>query len=307
MAEKIIYNNTNISTATTSMAATYDMFVGAQQADNIVLTFEDSDSRWKKWAPKSGDTIEYQRDGVSTGIMHIYEPQLLNGLCIIRACSMPQDAKVKHSKSWQQVHLLQFGNEVAARFGMTFELLGLSDLYYEHMRQENETDIGFLQKIASLEGAALILFNNRIIMAQEKPLEASDAILQVSAAGSYIESSDKRGLAYGSAEVRAGVYYGKYTADASNKRNFLPEQSIMAGSNAEAARFAAGQLRQINKQLTDAKMQTSLMPELTAGVNIELTGSDVPFWNGKNYLYHVRHEYHKQQTTLFMRKPLEKS
>lgn len=47
MAEKIIYNNTNISTATTSMAATYDMFVGAQQADNIVLTFEDSDSRWK--------------------------------------------------------------------------------------------------------------------------------------------------------------------------------------------------------------------------------------------------------------------
>ena len=67
------------------------------------------------------------------------------------------------------------------------------------MRQEKETDIGFMQKTAALEGGALILFDNRMILASESYLEGRGESVRIPMDGAYLDALDRSGLGFGSA------------------------------------------------------------------------------------------------------------
>lgn len=307
MAESIIFNGQEISNEVEAMAATHEMYAGGRQADTITLTFSDDDGLWDKWKPATGDTLIYSNGGTSTGKMFIYDPEPSNGIYILRATALPQDAKLAHSKSWEQVYLSQFGTEVAARSGLTFELYGLENIYYNYMRQDAEPDIAFLRRIAELEGGGITVYDGRLIMFKESYLESQEPTIQLSTIGATFEPHDYTGNLYGAAEVRSGIYRGKFSADEENKRILQPDprQRIMCTSNAEATRYAAGLLRMANKGTREARMQSTLMAELSAGICISLDNPAIPSWGGSFFVHHLRHEYHKETTTLFMRRPLE--
>ena len=305
MTEIITYNNTDISAEVDVLAATHETYVGGRQADTLELVFDDDRGLWSKWKPAVGDTIAYQNGGAGSGTMFVYEPEITNGLCTIRATSLPKNAKIKRTKSWEQVYLRQFGAEIAERSGLTFELQGLENFYYEYMQQVAESDVAFLRRIAEMEGGGIVIYDKRLIMFKDSELEGRDAGVQLSTLGGLFESKDKSGELYGAAELRSGSYFGRFTADPDNKMIYTPDELIRCTSNAEAYRFAAGILRTQNKDKMTAKLTTDLMPEVTAGVMAELENTIASGWSGLFFLYRVRHEYHNERTVLYMRRPLE--
>lgn len=305
MAEIITYNNTDISAEVDVLAATHETYAGGRQADTLELVFDDDQGLWSKWKPAVGDSITYQNGGAGSGTMFVYEPEISNGLCTIRATSLPAAAKTKRSKSWEQVYLRQFGTEIAERSGLTFELCGLNNLYYDYMQQANEGDAAFLRRIAELEGGGIVVFDKRLIMFKDSELESQEAGVQLSALGGIFEHKDLSGGLYGAAEIRSGSYFGRFTADPDNKTIYIPDKKILCTSNAEAYRFAAGMLRMANKDKLTAKLTTNLTPAVTAGMTAELEDTNAPGWDGLVFLYRVRHEYHNARTVLYMRRPLE--
>ena len=305
MREIITYNGKDISKDVETIAATHEMYAGGRQADTIELVFLDDEKLWAKWQPVVGDVISYQKGGTPTGKMFVYEPYIDNNLCIIRATSIPGGMSIVRSKSWEQVYLQQIGDEIAKRSGLEFELLGFSNLYYDYMKQDNQTDGGFLRNLAELEGGGITVYDGRLIMFKESYLEEQKEKAIITTTGAQFERIDRTGSLFGSAEVRCGSFFGKFTADKTNGRILKPQRTISCTSNAEAARYAAGILRQANKEKTEAILRSPLMPDVSAGVVVDLNNTIVPSWSGRFFVYKIRHEYHKDKSTTFMRRTLE--
>lgn len=304
MAEKIYYNSVDITSEVKAIAVTLEQYVGTERADSLEITFGEDDD-WGSWKPQTDDRIRYTKDGSDSGTMYLYDVSIGNSSSTLYARSTPTSMRVKRSKAWERVYLTQIGQEVAARSGMSFELSDLSDQYYGYIKQEAETDSAFLSRLAMLEGAALVVFNDRIIMAGEAALESTEPSASIDTLGAYCEHYDRSNEAYGSAIVSVGAYKGVHVADSENSKQYKADNgSIQASSNAECMRFATGVLRDQNKRLTNLKLQTSLLPEVAAGITCEL--EDAPTgWSGSLFVHHVRHEFHKSKTTVFARKILE--
>lgn len=303
MKEQIIYNNVDISDIVITEEAVHDMYIGCEQADTLTLTFEDEGADWDAWGAAPGDTVTYKNGGTSTGTMYVHSVYPENGFFTVRATSIPQKAKLCHTKSWESVYLMQLGTEIAARFGFSFRAEGIENIYYSYIAQENETDIGFLSRIACLEGGALITYNDAIVLYGEAELEQRADDLEVTAEDGVFSASDRSGNLFGSAKLSAGSCYGIFTADPENSRRL--DVKGTATTNAEAKRWAQGLLRQANKGCKTCRLQKDILPEISAGVVVDLVNQVVPGWSGKMFAYHVRHEYKKEKTTIFMRPPLE--
>lgn len=307
MAEKLTYNGKDITTDVTVIAAAVDLYTGSERSDVLELHFPE-DEAWTTWGPQIDDVITYQRDGLDTGRLFIFDQELTSGGHVLYATTTPADMReIPRTKAWERAHLSQIGEEIAARNGLSFELMGLSDNYFEYIKQEVESDATFLAKIAMLEGAALVIFDGRIIMAKEKDLEAADPVAELDTNGSFIEIFDHSARAFGSALISVGQFKGAYTANNGSSRKLTERpRNLQASSNAECMIYAAGLLRYKNKGLAGLKITTTLSPEIPAGVTCTLGGSSVPSgWTGTLFVHHIRHEFHKNQSTVFLRKPLE--
>ena len=307
MAEKLTYNGKDITADVTVIAAAADLYAGSERSDVLELHFPE-DEAWMTWGPQIDDVITYQRDGLNTGRLFIFDQELTSGGHVLYATTTPADMReIPRTKAWERAHLSQIGGEIAARNGLSFELMGVDDNYFEYIKQEVENDAAFLAKLAILEGAALVVFDGRIIMAKEKELEAADPVAELDTNGAFVEFFDNSAKAYGSALISVGQFKGAYTANNGTARKLTEKPgNLQASSNAECMIYAAGLLRHKNKGLTGLKMTTTLSPEIPAGVTCTLGGSSVPKgWTGTLFVHHVRHEFHKNQSTVFLRKPLE--
>lgn len=307
MAEKLTYNGKDITTDVTVIAAAADLYAGSERSDVLELHFPE-DEAWTTWRPQIDDVITYQRDGLNTGRLFIFDQELTSGGHVLYATTTPTDMReIPRTKAWERAHLSQIGGEIAARNGLSFELIGVDDNYFEYIKQEVESDAAFLAKLAILKGAALVAFDGRIIMAKEKELEAADPVAELDTNGAFVEFFDNSAKAYGSALISVGQFKGAYTANNGAARKLTEKPGdLQASSNAECMIYASGLLRHKNKGLTGLKMTTTLSPEIPAGVTCTLGGSSVPKgWTGTLFVHHVRHEFHKNQSTVFLRKPLE--
>ncbi len=307
MAEKLTYNGKDITADVTVIAAAADLYAGSERSDVLELHFPEGEA-WTIWGPQIDDVITYQRDGLNTGRLFIFDQELTSSGHVLYATTTPADMReIPRTKAWERAHLRQIGEEIATRNGVSFELIGVSDNCFEYIKQEAESDVVFLARLAILEGAALVVFDGRIILAKEKGLEATEPVAELDTNGSFIELFDNSAKAYGSALISVGQFKGAYTADNGSTRKLTEKpKNLQASSNAECMIYAAGLLRHKNKGLTGLKMTTALSPEIPAGVTCTLGGSSVPSgWTGTLFVHHIRHEFHKNQSTVFLRKPLE--
>ncbi|MCI5996097.1 MAG: hypothetical protein MRZ45_09185 [Blautia sp.] len=304
MAERLYYNGVDITNEVKVIAATIDQYTGSERADTMELVFSDEDG-WGSWKPKTDDQIRYIRDGSDSGTMYIYDMSLESSLTVLYVTSTPITMRTRKTKAWEQVYLTQIGKEIAERSGMSFEMVNLADQYYSYIKQEKETDAAFLGRLAMLEGAALLIYNGRVILAKESELEAKDPTAYLDLNGGYYEYYDRSNEAYGSATLTVGQYKGVSIADKNNTKQYNANaDKIQASSDSECTRFAAGVLRNKNKGLTNFTLKTTLMLEIAAGITCEL--EDAPTgWSGSLFVHHVRHEFHKTRTIVFARKPLE--
>ena len=302
---QITYKGTDITTDVSINTCYHDMYA-AGRTDTLNLRVNDVHGIWDSWAPQIGDEIQVDYGTIGTGTMFLTAATPRNGTYDLSAMSAPSSGFDVQNKSWQQVTLLQLGQEIAARNGLSFESYGVSDHLYPYIQQARESDFHFLHRRAAFEGCAFLVYDKRLILYSEPYMEAQEAseTLTVTVDGDY-RYIDHRGLLYGSCEVASGGYTGTYAVSNGANRVYKAPDPGRVGSNAEAERFAKGLLRSVNKGCLSGFVHTRILPGYAAGSVVEMSNARAPSWDGRVILDHVRNDYGRGMSKVFFRRPLE--
>ena len=302
---QITYNGVDITGDVSVNRCWHDMYASGQ-SDILQLRLNDADSLWDKWAPAVGDEIKVDYGSVSTGIMFVSRVIPQNGAIDIHAQSAPASGFELQNKAWQQVRLLQIGEEIAKRNGLSFVSYGVEDRLYSYILQKNESDFAFLSRRAQLEGCAFLVYNKTLVLYSERYMEAvaPSESLQIGMDGDY-KYNDRRFEMYGSCKVENGIYSGDYVADGSIGRVYKPVSIGIVGSNQEAARFAKNLLRYINKDCCTGYVRCDILPGYAAASTIRLSNPRAASWDGPVFIEHIRNDYGKGKSKIFFRRPLE--
>jgi hypothetical protein len=300
------YQGTNILPQISLNYCVHDMYAEGR-SDTLVVRFNDPKSLWHRWAPAAGDTIELEDGAARTGRMYVSRIQTENGLYTLRAMSMPLSGETISSKSWEAVRFLQIGREIADRHDLTFQTYGCTDQVYSFLSQSHQTDFEFLWERCLLEGCQMLIYDGRLLIYNERHIESQQAAATVAVGVDGVFAyTDDSARSYGASEVSGGVYRGYYQAPGSKTSRVLrPRREIPVTSNAEATRYARGLLRSVNKAAIRGSYRQALSPGFAAASLINLKTQKAGAWNGKVFVSHVRHDYVRNETTIFWRKPLE--
>lgn len=302
---KIIYEGTNIYPDISLNSCYHDMF-SEKQGDELLIRFNDTRRLWDGWAPKKNDTISVEDNAASTGKMYIESVIPKNGLVTLRAISIPQSYRNKTNKSWEKIRFLQLAGEIAGRHGLNLAQYGIDDQIYDYVAQNNIPDFAFLQQRCVLEGAAFLVYDGALVVYSEQHLEGQPALdtIEVGPADDF-EYTDDADNAYGTFEAVNGNLTGIYSANNDSDKVFRKIIPVRMSSQEEANRFAKGLLRNENKGMTSGAIWAPIARSYSAGsiVNIKTQGSSS--WDGPAFLTHVRHDYVREQSKIFFRRPLE--
>jgi hypothetical protein len=303
---KLYYNGTDIYNDVSVNYCVHEMHA-EKQADTLVIRFNDTKGTWSKWNPAAGDTLRFTEGASNTGKRFIHSMKPENGLFTIRAMSMPKSGTVKKSKSWEGVRFLQLANEIAKTHGLTFQNYGCKDQVYPYLKQDNETDFALFSRLCTLEGCQMLIFDGKLLAYNEQYIESQTpaGTLEVDENGVF-SYEDNRARCYGSCEISSGGFSGKFTAPgAKNTAVFRPDKPIPVTSNAEAARFAKGLLRNANKYGHTGQFSKSLLTGYAAASLLKLKTEKASAWDGSVFVYKVRHDFVGNKSTLYFREPLE--
>lgn len=278
-----------------------------KMSDQLILRFNDAAGLWNFWKPVRGEKVRLV-DGVDdTGDMFITSIQPENGLFTLRAMAMPLSGETVNSRSWEDVRLLQIGQDIAAKHGLKFKTYQVTDRVYSYIKQERLTDFEFFHRRCQLEGCAMIIYDGALIVYDEHALESQtpSGTINVEADGVFSYSDDSA-QSYGSVEVVSGNYRGTYTDKNGNAGRVLrPRDPIECTSNAEAIRFAKGLLRQANKNARTGSFRRRLSRGYAAASVVNIKTSKASVWDGKIFITKTRHDFLTGETKIFFRKPLE--
>lgn len=299
------YNGKDIYDDVSVNYCVHEMYA-EKQADTLVIRFNDTKGAWSKWQPAAGDTVRFKEDASDTGKMFIHSMKSENGLFTIRAVSMPKTGKTRKSKSWEGVRFLQLGNEFASNHGLDFKTYGCEDQLYPYIQQENESDFALFSHLCMLEGCQMLIFDGTLLVYNEQYLEkqAPAGTLKIDEGGVF-QYTDARESMYGSCEIASGSFFGKFVADSSNSAILRPEVTIKATSNAEAARFAKGLLRNTNKYSRTGQFSKTLMTGYAAASLVTVSTAKAGMWDGTVFVYKVRHDFVGSKSTVYFRNLLE--
>lgn len=303
---KILYEGVDIYDSVSVNQCYHDMHA-EKHADELVIRFNDTRRLWDGWQPKADDTIEVVDGAAKTGKMFVESVAPENGLQTLRAYSTPATVRDLRGKSWETVWLLQLAQEIATRHGLTLETYEVEDQVYEYINQPNISDFAFLQQRCTLEGLGFLVYDGKLVLYGESAMEAQAPAKElVIAAASTFEYTDNALAGYGSAEVKNGGFVGTFTAPNGLSKTLSRVLKVQISSQAEADRYAKAILRDANKnQTTGVLWANSLMREYAPGSVITVKTEGAGSWNGPAFVTRLRHDYVRQTSKLFFRRPLE--
>ena len=301
---RIAYNGVDITDSVSVSRCYHDMYSG-DRSDTLNISFSDSEKLWDAWAPTVGDEIRIDYDVISTGAMFIAKIMPQNGIFGITAQAAPASGFIRRNKAWSNVHFLQIGAEMAQRNGLSFHSYGVEDRLYSYVMQA-DGDFRFLNRLAQLEGCAVVIYDKKLVVYNEAAMEAQESseTLDVTIDGDY-KYQDRRIELFGSCSIQSGIYSGNFSVDNGSSRVLVPTSMPTVGSNSEAERFAKNLLRNANKGCCGGYVRAPILPGYAPASVVELSNARAPSWDGPVFIDHIRNDYTGGNSKIFFRKPLE--
>lgn len=303
---KLYYEGVDIISKISINRCEHETFA-ERKSDQLLLRFNDAAGLWNSWKPVRGEKVRLVDSADDTGVMYVTSIRPENGLYTLRAMSMPLSGENVNSRSWEDVRLLQIGQDIADKHGMKFKAYKVTDRVYPYIKQDRQTDFEFLHRLCQLEGCAMLIFDNTLIIYDEHQMEAAAATttIKIGADGCFTYFDDSA-QSYGQAEIVSGSFRGTYSdANANTGRILRPKSAIECTSNTEATRFARGLLRAANKNARTGYFRRCLTQDIAAASVINIETEKASGWNGKIFVTRTRHDFLTGETKIFFRKPLE--
>ena len=298
---KILYEGVDIYPDVSVHRCYHDMYA-EKQSDELLLKLNDTRELWDSRNPKKGDTIAIEDGAAKTGKMFVESVVPESGIITLRAYSVPQSAKDKRSKSWEKVKFLQLAQEIAGRHGLTLETYGITDQTYDYVEQNNLADFAFFQNRCTLEGAAFLVYDGKLVVYDEAYMESQQPVdtITITPANDF-EYRDEGTNAYGSAEAVNGGLTGTFAAPNGGDKVLRRILPFRMTDQSEADRFAKGLLRDANKNATVGTLWTgSLLRDYAAGSVVTLATEGVKSWDGTAFISRIRHDYVKTRSKLYL-------
>jgi len=288
------YNGVDISRDAAPFLSSFSFTDNAEEkADDLQVTFHDSDGRWKEgWFPSKGDTltaaIEVLEDGVSgrmpCGIFEIDDISasgppgkiVIKGVPSLVAGSMRREKK---TKAWENISLSGIAGEMAgnAKISLFFDVP--EDPHYDRRDQREQTDISFLRGLCDAAGLSVKISSGNLVLFDDSKYENASPVMTLTP--DLVEKYSFRSKAADVYKACTVKYHdaGKkelltytYTPDPAPKVGQVLQERRRVESVAEAERVAKKMLRKANRLEVTGSFALAGETMLSAGLNIAVSG-----------------------------------
>lgn len=300
----LIYNGVDI---TESVSLTTGKLVdsGGGQADMAALSFSDTGKLWSGWNPSRNDTLEVKTGKFSTGKLFIHAIDYPDGVCTVRAVSVPRNAYRPRDKIWRSVSLMEVAGDVASRCGLTLETYEVEDRKYKALTQQNAADLAFLTWLCQRESIAVKACNGKLVLFSELAFEQKTPQITIKRSDAEDAAAFRTGTALAKYTVQGATFgVGSFSGTAEDENGTGAKTvSDTVWTQGEAQRFARGHLRAANKHFKTAEIPMRSLTEVAGGSTAELSGFGTVN-DGSWYVETVAHDLKHNESTLQLRRAL---
>ncbi len=126
--------------------------------------------------------------------------------------------RISGANRQEKVKFLQLAQEIAGRHSLTLETYGITDQTYDYVEQNNLADFAFFQNRCTLEGAAFLVYDGKLVVYDEAYMESQQPVdtITITPANDF-EYRDEGTNAYGSAEAVNGGLTGTFKPNGGDK------------------------------------------------------------------------------------------
>lgn len=294
------------------------------KADEVSLELHDRDGKWLgEWAPQKGTEVSMciecsdwfgagEAASLNCGAFKVDEieysgPPTKVTIKAVSASLSDGLRETKKTQAWEGYSLQSVAGEIAQRNGL--ELLYNADAHpFQRQDQREESDLPFLQRLASSRGVNVKVHDGKIICEAAIRGDARAAAVNIARTGeqfsptswSFKEKSE--GTAFTGCDVQyldpdtgemVTHSFGAPGKDGQRKKVTLINQKVE--SRAEAEAFAKGGLRDKNKDETTGTLDIMGHPGVVAGCTLSLTGFGK--FDGKYFVEKATHKIQGKYTT----------
>lgn len=285
------------------------------ESDQLELSLSDKDGLWiSDWFPQKGDrlqgkikTINWIQEGeekvLDCGTFLVDDIQF-NGpprSLTLGGLSIPVKADFsarKKTKTWEKVTINEVAKEIATSAGIGL-FYDCEEIQIEETEQSNTTDMNFLYSLCKDYGIAMKVYNDKMILFDEKNYEARPSICTLSEQDFISYNGDT--TIYGTYDG-VEVTYQSTKQDQVTKYNFQPRGgnrilkiNESASSPAEAEKIGKAKLREANKGETTLSITKKGDLRLFSGCCVNVTG--MGHFDGKYYIDSLTHTVSSGFTT----------
>lgn len=257
------------------------------ESDELDFTVTDTDNRWSNlWRPEMGArlTLELGYDDRRTkvGVFEVDETGFIydgGGRAVrVRALSaiVSKDLRTKRDWTFRDITLTNLAKTIGSRMKMTVSGK-IEAIYFTEVVQYQETDLGFLRRIAKMYGYVFSIKNAKLVFTKLTLLEQKESVLTLDPTKlAQVDISDVTGRTFREAKQK---YYdpskkrsittkkpgGTYGSDIDEMESHVEnDQQAEIKALARAAQIQQGQIKG-SIELTEGT------PFIVAGNNINLT------------------------------------